>query len=58
MWCFLGAQASKIDKIIEKSLRIINNEHGLSYKDLLEKYGKSSIKYRTQKVRCLKRLII
>ena len=51
VWCFLSArQASKIDKIIEKSLRIINNEHGLSYKDLLEKYGKSSIKYRTQKV--------
>ena len=51
MWCFLSArQASKIDKIIEKSLRIINNEHGLSYKDLLEKYGKSSIKYRTQNV--------
>ena len=50
-WGFLSArQGSKIDKIIEKSLRLINNEHGLSYKDLLTKYGKSSIKYRTQKV--------
>ena len=51
VWCFLSArQSSKIDKIIEKSLRIIDNENGLSYKDLLEKYGKSSVKYRTQKV--------
>ena len=50
-WCFLSArQSSKIDKIIEKSLRIIDNENGLSYKDLLEKYGKSLVKYRTQKI--------
>ena len=50
-WCFLSArQRSKIDKIIEKSLRVIDSDNGLSYKGLLEKYGQSSIKYRTQKV--------
>ena len=51
IWCFLNArQISKIDKIIEKSLRIIDNETGLSFKSLLEKYGTSSIKHKTQKL--------
>ena len=51
MWCFLSArQCSKIDKIIEKSLRVINTDNRLSYKDLLEKYEQSSIKHRAHKV--------
>ena len=50
-WCFLSArQCSKIDKIIEKSLRVIKSDNQLSYKDLLEKYGQSSIKHRAHKI--------
>ncbi len=51
IWCFLSAcQCSKIDKIIEKSLKIIDNDDSLSYKELLSKYQHSSIKHRAHKV--------
>ena len=51
IWSFLSArQCSKIDKIIEKSLKVIDNENSLTYKELLNKYEQSSIKHRAHKV--------
>jgi len=51
VWCFLSArQCSKIDKIIEKSLKVIDTDNSLSYKELLEKHGQSSVKHRAHKV--------
>jgi len=51
IWCFLSArQCSKIDKIIEKSLRVIDSDRGLTYNELLKKYNQSSIKHRAHKV--------
>ena len=43
IWSFLSArQCSKIDKIIEKSLKVIDNENSLTYKEILNKYEQSS----------------
>ncbi|MDP6877649.1 MAG: hypothetical protein QGI18_03550 [Candidatus Marinimicrobia bacterium] len=48
---FLTArQHSKIDKIIEKSLRVIDSINGLTYNKLLKKYNQSSIQHRAHKV--------
>ena len=50
IWSFLSAcQCSKIAKIIEKSLKIIDNKNSLTYKERLNKYEQSLIKHRALK---------
>ena len=41
---------NKIEKIQEKALRLITNDKGLSYNDLLKKHNKFSIKTRSLKI--------